>query len=431
MKISVISKADAFGGGASKVAVDLSAALPQLGCAVTHYVGWAGKERLRDTYPAHVKPIFGSFPLRFSVKCALVGQWQLGIPEAIPVELLAVAASGALDGDLIHVHDITEVLSPLSLLWLSRRKPLIWTLHDCSPFTAGCITPFDKEPLGCARWTAEYGGCDRGCPVRTGRHYPFGGWFNGVPLLWQEKRLLSRRGRLHLTTPSNWLADEVERSQLYFGKRPSLISNGIDVFGCFQRRDKDACKSTLGLLPDRFLVALMAGDLSDANKGFASAIETLHALPLDIKSRLQLICIGTRDQIAVQQLAGYSVYWAGYVQDQRLLSIMLNAADLMLYPSLADNQPLAVLEALACATPVFSFATGGIPETVGNDAGVIVARKDTQALAAAIASSIHNGQLPAMSAAARARAEANFSRERMAANFLEIYRQVLDVQPAP
>jgi glycosyltransferase involved in cell wall biosynthesis len=429
MRVSVISKADAFGGGASKIAVNLTAAVSQPHCQVTHYVGWAGRERLRDTYPAHVKPIFGQFPLRFATKCALAAEWQLGIPEAIPLELLGIVMSGVLDADIIHVHDITEVLSPLSLLWLSRRKPLIWTLHDCSPFTAGCITAIDKEALDCHRWTAEYGGCDRTCPKRRDRHYPFGGWFNGIPLLWREKQLLSKFGELHLTAPSNWLADEVQRSCLYFGRRPSVISNGIDVLGCFAKRSKNDCKEALGLLADRYLMALMASDLNDSNKGFAWAVETLHALPPDIKSRLQLICIGTRNQTAVEQLADYNVYWADYVQDQRLLSTMLNAADLMLYPSLADNQPLAVIEALACGTPVFSFATGGIPETIGNDAGVIVARKDTQALAAAISSAIRNGQLPAMSAAARLRAESHFSRETMASNFLELYRTVLDVRP--
>ena len=140
MKIAIISKADSFGGGASKVAVDLCAALLGCGIDASHHVGWAGKERLRDTYPSHVKPLFGNWPQRIAVKCGLVAQWELGIPEAIPVEWPSVIASGVINADVIHVHDITEVLSPLTLLWLSRRKPVVWTLHDMSPFTSGCCT---------------------------------------------------------------------------------------------------------------------------------------------------------------------------------------------------------------------------------------------------------------------------------------------------
>jgi glycosyltransferase involved in cell wall biosynthesis len=426
MKVSIISKADAFGGGASKVAVDLAAALSQTNCLTTHYVGWAGRERLRDTYPAHVKPIFGSFPPRFAIKCGLAAQWILGIPEAVPLELLAVAASGALEADIIHVHDITEVLSPLSLLWLSRRKPLIWTLHDCSPFTAGCISPFDKEPLGCQRWVSGAKGCDSGCPMRQERHYPFGGILNGVPLLWREKRWLSKYGKLHMTAPSTWLAGEVERSILYLGRRPTQISNGIDVFGSFSKRDKADCRSALGLRRDRLVVALMAGHVADTNKGANLAIDALRALPEDMADRIQLICIGTPDKAVTRAFAEFDVLWAGYVQDQRLLSIMLSAADLLLYPSLADNQPLSVIEAMASGTPVFSYDTGGIAETVGVEAGVVVPRKNFLALAAAMETAIRTNRLPSMSIAARARAESHFSRERMAAQFIELYEQVLE-----
>ena len=107
MKISILSKADAAGGGASKVAVDLSAALKQSGADVTHYVGWAGTAVLRDTYPDHVEPLFGKWPGRIALKTALFAQWQIGIPEAVPVEFPWLASSPALDANIVHIHDIT------------------------------------------------------------------------------------------------------------------------------------------------------------------------------------------------------------------------------------------------------------------------------------------------------------------------------------
>lgn len=425
MKVSVISKADSFGGGASKVAVDLTAGLAQLDCQVTHYVGWAGKEKFRDSYPDHVVPIFGGFAHRFAIKCSVVAQSTIGIPEAVPFELLALATSGALDADIIHVHDITGAFSPLSLLWLSQRKPVVWTLHDCSPFTAGCIVPMDKEPLDCERWAAKSSGCDSTCPMRRERHFPFGGWVNGVPLLWREKRLLAQRGRLHMTAPSTWMANQVERSKLYEGVRPTVISNGIDALGSFAARDKKSCKAALKLSPTRILIALMAGHLADTNKGATLAIETLRALPPSLRARIQIICIGTQCAAVTQALREFDVFWAGYIQDPLQLSIMLSAADLLLYPSLADNQPLAVIEAMACGTPVFTYNTGGIAEALGNDAGVVVPRKDASGLAHAIDHAIQSEQLVNMSLAARARAEALFTREKMAANFFAFYQKIL------
>lgn len=426
MKIAMVSKADRFGGGASQVAVDLTAALQDLGASVRHYVGWSGKERLRDTYPAHVIPLFGGAPLRLATKSALVGGWLLGVPEAVPFEWPAVAASGLLDADLLHVHDITELFSPLTMAWLSRRKPVVWTLHDMSGFTAGCIASFDGEPLGCERWSVAGQGCDGGCPLRAMRRYPFGGVLNGVPLLWRAKRALARRGRMHLVAPSTWLAGEVERSLLYRGRRPPVIHNGIDTAGVFVARPKPACRAALGLSAGRVVIALMAGDLADPLKGFAQAVATLRALPEALRARLQLVCIGKRDHAAETALAGFAVHWAGFVHDQTLLAIMLAAADLLLYPSMADNQPLAVIEALACGTPVFAYATGGIAEIIGADAGVVVTRKDSDGLAAALAASVDGGRLETLAEPARARAVAGFSRARMARDYLEFYQKVMN-----
>lgn len=425
MKIAVLSKADAYGGGASKVAVDLTAALTEAGMQVSHHVAWAGTERLRDQYPAHVMPIYGPFVSRLIVKCALFGQWRLGIPEALPVELAWIAMSKALDADIIHVHDITELMSPLTLLWLSRKRPVVWTLHDMSAFTAGCIASFDQEPLGCRRWQAEGRGCGSDCPIRQKSGYPFGGLFNGVPLLWREKSLLARFGRHHAISPSSWLADEMCRSKLYEGRRPEVIFNGIDTQNIFTPRDKVVSKLALGLKPERPVIVVMAGNLADENKGFRWSVQALQALPEAIRQSVQVLCIGHRDEVGADQLAGLDVTWAGYVQDQRLLAIMLSASDLLLYPSMADNQPLAVLEALACGTPVFAFRTGGIPEMLTPACGFLAERKDYPALASGMAGCLVDGKLAAMGQAARLRATAAFSRSRMAADYLAMYRRVL------
>ena len=425
MKVSVLSKADQLGGGASKVAANLAIALRSKGIETKHFVGWGGKKRLRDIYSSEVIPLFGPKAIRIAIKCGLAAQWELGIPEAIPVEFPSLFYSGLLDADLIHVHDTTEVLSPLSMLWLSRRKPVIWTLHDTSAFTAGCISPFENEPLGCGRWRADRAGCDRTCPMRATKSYPFGGKFNGIPLLWWEKKMLAEHGRVHMTAPSRWLIGEVARSKLYAGRFPEFVSNGIDIFGNFVCRPKQVCKTELGLDQTATVITLISGDLSDLNKGFHWAVKALKALPESIKKSVCILCIGTRNHVATDLLQEFDVLWVGYVEDQNRLSVLLNAADLMIYPSMADNQPLAVIEALASGTPVFAFATGGIPEMLDESMGGIVARKDVKALAQAVTDAISGGRLPAMSVAARAHAERFFTRERMADNFIALYDKVL------
>jgi glycosyltransferase involved in cell wall biosynthesis len=63
----------------------------------------------------------------------------------------------------------------------------------------------------------------------------------------------------------------------------------------------------------------------------------------------------------------------------------LAAADVLFLPSREDPFPLVVLEAADAGVPAVAFAgTGGIPEFIGNDAGLVVPAGDTGAAAEAI-----------------------------------------------
>ena len=55
-----------------------------------------------------------------------------------------------------------------------------------------------------------------------------------------------------------------------------------------------------------------------------------------------------------------SVRFAGRL-DRDDMADLYRAADVMLNPSLADNMPNSILEALACGVPVVSTNVGGVP----------------------------------------------------------------------
>lgn len=64
---------------------------------------------------------------------------------------------------------------------------------------------------------------------------------------------------------------------------------------------------------------------------------------------------------------------------------LLRAADGLVHPSWAEGAPLAVMEALACGTPVIATAVGGIPDLVVDEAdGWLVPPRDPAALAEVI-----------------------------------------------
>ena len=96
-------------------------------------------------------------------------------------------------------------------------------------------------------------------------------------------------------------------------------------------------------------------------------------------------------------------------------------------PSLQDNFPNTVIEALACGTPVVGFHTGGIADAVEHErCGLLARQGDTAELAAHLARALGSEPLrAAMAAAARARALELYGLERQAQAYLELYRRLL------
>jgi glycosyltransferase involved in cell wall biosynthesis len=99
--------------------------------------------------------------------------------------------------------------------------------------------------------------------------------------------------------------------------------------------------------------------------------------------------------------------------DPRLLDLQ-QQADIMCLPTHGDTNPWAVLEAMACGTPVVSTNVGGIPDMLDDGrAGVLLEPGDRRALAEAVrallADSTHRSELAAR---ARERCEQRYDAQR-------------------
>src|SRR5262249_33858238 len=71
--------------------------------------------------------------------------------------------------------------------------------------------------------------------------------------------------------------------------------------------------------------------------------------------------------------------------DDRQLRQTYNAADLYLIPSLHDNSPNTVLEAMACGVPAIGFSVAGIPDMIRDGInGALVPTGDVSALSSTI-----------------------------------------------
>jgi glycosyltransferase involved in cell wall biosynthesis len=111
---------------------------------------------------------------------------------------------------------------------------------------------------------------------------------------------------------------------------------------------------------------------------------------------------------------------------RRDIPALLDAADGFVLSSAWEGMPLAVGEAMAMEKPVVATDVGGVRELV-EDAGVVVAAKDSNALAKAMVEMMRRpGEARAeLGRAARARICSRFSMDRKAEEWEALYRSVL------
>jgi len=106
---------------------------------------------------------------------------------------------------------------------------------------------------------------------------------------------------------------------------------------------------------------------------------------------------------------------------------LLQRADALLHPSLAEGIPNIVLESMACALPVVTTDAGGVREAVTDGVeGFVVERRDVAALARGLAELWRDPELAArMGAAGRARVERSFTLAEQERRWAELYEHVL------
>jgi starch synthase len=107
--------------------------------------------------------------------------------------------------------------------------------------------------------------------------------------------------------------------------------------------------------------------------------------------------------------------------DERLVSLY-QQADLFCLPTHADTMGWAIIEAMACGTPVIATRVGAVPEVIGEDeAGVVVEPGDVTSLRSAVERLLaDSGRRSLLGAAARARCERVYDARRQTNVLIEL-----------
>jgi glycosyltransferase involved in cell wall biosynthesis len=405
LKIALVSKTNGCVGGASYFAENLGAWLGDAGHEVVQYC---------------LEPKRGLRPYQQAIECRGAASravrhfnWRarrLGLVEPLPWEYWFGLRQWLGRFDLVHFHDLHMAVAPRTLEAVARRKPVVLTVHDCSTFTGGCI-----NPLGCRRFQEQCGQC----PQKSGL-----GRFDFTRSNLKLVRRLASSTNITYVFPSKWIQGEASGS-LAFGSPTAHIPNGFD-HRTYAFCGRQEARRLLGLAPDRKVVVVSSATLENRLKGLRYALE---ALKENQDLNPLAILIGQPSADLEAKLGDVAFWLTGFVEDRKRLGLLYAAADLLLYPSLGDNLPITIQEAMAAATPVLAFSVGGVPELVRHgQTGWLVPAGDQDALNRALRAVLELEDMEAVGLRAQKFVAEQFAPELCVKRHLDLYRAVTNVE---
>lgn len=313
-----------------------------------------------------------------------------------------------IDPDLIQLHNLHGYYINIRMLaeYLQQsNKPVVWTLHDCWPFTGHC-TYFDS--VSCEKWKT---GCFQ-CPKT--RLYPSSKVLDSSKRNYLDKKaLFAGLKKLHIVTPSQWLKEKVEQSFLQ-SNDCSVIRNGIDL-RLFSPDKAAASTGLLGHISKKIILGVAFS--LNRNKGLKDFIDLSHHISDDYV----IVLVGLRPDLIRKMPA--RIIGTPRTSNREELASFYASANIFVNPTWQDNFPTTNLEALACGIPVITYETGGSPESVDKSTGRVVPKGDIKALWEAILD-MGSKDCDGVRKACRERAERLFNKEERYLDYIRLYEQI-------
>ena len=310
------------------------------------------------------------------------------------------------EADIICVYWIGHgFLTPKQISF--KNKPVVWRLSDMWPFTGGC-----HYAGSCRRYENHCGQCPQ---LNSNKESDI------TFYQWKKKKKAWANNETTIVSPSVWMKEKAVNSSLFKERTVLHIPTGVD-HTIFKPHNKQFAKSFLNIDPSSKVI--LFGAINDVKRKGAIFFEHL-INKLQYQSYTFLV-FGPRPQITEKTFPA-DVRYVGYLQDELSLSLIYNSADIFFAPSLEDNLPNTVLEAMACGTPSIAFRdSGGVVDVIKHKLnGYLANSGNDQELIEGINWILESNQNGVISEAARKTIIDNFTLNAQVDKYILLYNSLL------
>lgn len=276
--------------------------------------------------------------------------------------------------DIIHLHNIHlwDINIPILFRYIKKHHiPVVWTLHDCWPFTGRC--PY-FQVSSCNKWKTGCADCS----------YPWSSYpasfIDTTRFFWKMKRRwFGNVEKMVLTTPSIWLSKLIKDSFLKHYD-VSVINNGINlqVF----KPTKSGFRAKYGIANDRIMLLGVS-----LNWNYYKGIDVFFDLYRLLDKRYVIVLVGDIDDQSIPE----GIVHIARTNNAEELAAIYSAADVFVNPTREENYPTVNMESIACGTPVITFDTGGCRETILEHTGIVTKEKNALSIVRALKDFEKNG----------------------------------------
>ena len=319
------------------------------------------------------------------------------------------------EADVIHIHWINQGMLSLKGIndIINSGKPIVWTMHDMWPFTGICHYNGTCE---------NYRTFCHKCPVLYG-----GGSSRDLSFTTFKKKIkILKASNIAFVACSSWLAQTAQNSYILSEHDVKSIPNAINT-SLYRPLDKNEARLRCNLPKDKSLILFTAYNTKSTIKGIALLEEACRILDEQnpqMKEKLGIIAVGKESEMLSERFP-FPVYGMNYVKEELKMVDLYNSATVFAIPSLQDNLPNTIVEAMACGIPCVGFNTGGIPQMIEHhNNGYVAKYKDAADFAEGLLWSLTHPDGRKLSEAVCKKARTTYSEHTVAKQYIDLYNKI-------